>query len=1135
MATKTQIKNYIKDRVYTNTRQAITGNSLQETLCRVVDDLELGSSTGGVEKNYVDSQDKMTLDEAKKYTDAKVAGGGEALLTWRYSTVASKDAPLDPDKAPNLWHAAPQTADDHWAALKETGGKWTIWPITAIDGSDGRGIRDTDTTYVLSDQGVNPPQSGWSESIPEIVEGKYLWSRTITTYTDNTQDTIYTVTYIGRDGNDGKNGKSVNIKGSLASINDLPTSPTPSENDGYIIGEDLWVYTGTSLDNDKNHNGFTNVGKVSVKGDSACLHIAWANTLAPDYENFTTQKPKGQRYRYMGTYVDYSENPSTHPDSQRPEDYNWQEVIGEQGESVIVADLDNEIESIALTYDGKTTAAASYTPIASMWYGSQKLTLDSLTAVVTKTDFANNVVVVPNKATGAISISWQKGVELTSFNVDITVKATVNETQYVKLLFFKVNCVKAGEPGADSVLYKIEPSTNAIKKFSDGSISDLTISCKKIKVVGSKKEETTDGTLYYKIDSNDRQVYTGAIDTSTISRKIRFEFEVNDILWDAEDIYVIEDGSTPKIVDTKYSYAITMNHVIPSDESWTEPEHLEDSTPIEGLPGQYLWTKIIYTWSDGTVTYSISYARCGFNGKDGKTKPSVVTYKGVWKSDGLYTGTETDDSIIVDIVYFTSAGAVDGKYYMAIQTKKFVNESTPQPDTDEGKAYWSAFQGQYANIATDFLFSQQVVSNLIQAININATKINADKINTDDLVARKVRTAETGERITIQDNRFEAKDGNNKIVTIIDPSKTIDYNYYSTNSYELEVNSGSTFFTRRTTQTTANSITNVYTVGTFVIGPSGQYLYDLLCNNLIIRASSSSNAAGTYPQMPSVNNFSVTVNAKIGSRNYTLASGSVQINGPVYQVKQVPLIFNKTGNLYYAGTTGCTISISVTHSYSQPSSYSAYINQANVSFDAGATFGVYVNPSVFIGKNMASFGTLTESNHCLIGGSGNTVLDILTSNSGITVTQDSVNVITDKVRGLAPIVNPYVYTHSGIISSSNTNYSVDIDVIETMYALHKNSVPVYCNVTCNYVPVSNAVYTVNVMAKLEAVMAESSSTTGYMDTTLFFVANLHDMRQGYFNSETDHIINIFITGKTRTDNGLPPNSSGSLKYYIHTI
>ena len=473
---------------------------------------------------------------------------------------------------------------------------------------------------------------------------------------------------------------------------------------------------------------------------------------------------------------------------------------------------------------------------------------------------------------------------------------------------------------------------------------------------------------------------------------------------------------------------------------------------------------------------------------------------------------------------------------MAIQTKKFVNETTPQPDTDDGKAYWSAFQGQYANIATDFLFSQQVVSNLIQAININATKINADKIDTDDLIARKVRTAETGERITIQDNRFEAKDSNNKIVTIIDPSKNVDYNYYSSNSHELEVNSGTTFFTRRTTQVTAGSITNVYTVGSFAITPSSQYLYDLLCNNLVIRADSSSNAADTYPNMPSVNNFSVTVNAKIGSSNYTLASGSAQINGPIYQVKQVPLTFNKTGNLSYSSTTGCTISISVTHSYSQPSSYSAFINQANVSLDAGATFGVYVNPSVFIGKNMASFGTLTESNHCLIGGSGDAVLDIMTSNSGITVTQDAVNIITDKIRGLAPIVNPYVYTHSGeTITSGTGSYDVDIDAIETMYYLHKNSIPVYCNITYGYVPVSNASYSVNVMAKLEAVMEESSSTTGYMDTTLFFVAHLHDMRQGYLNSETDNILNIFITGKTRTDNSLPSYSSGSLKCYIHTI
>ena len=1118
MATKTQIKNYIKDRVYTNTRQAITGNSLQETLCRVVDDLELGSSTGGVEKNYVDSQDKMTLDEAKKYTDAKVAGGGEALLTWRYSTVASKDAPLDPDRAPDLWHAAPQTADDHWAALKETGGKWTIWPITAIDGSDARGIKDTDTTYVLSDQGVNPPQSGWSESIPEIVEGKYLWSRTITTYTDNTQDTIYTVTYIGRDGNDGKNGKSVNIKGSLASINDLPTSPTPSENDGYIIGEDLWVYTGTSLDNDKNHNGFTNVGKVSVKGDSACLHIAWANTLAPDYENFTTQKPKGQRYRYMGTYVDYSENPSTHPDSQRPEDYNWQEVIGEQGESVIVADLDNEIESIALTYDGKTTAAASYTPIASMWYGSQKLTLDSLTAVVTKTDFANNVVVVPNKATGAISISWQKGVELTSFNVDITVKATVNETQYVKLLFFKVNCVKAGEPGADSVLYKIETSTNAIKKFSDGSISDLTISCKKIKVVGAKKEETTDGALYYKIDSNDRQVYTGAIDTSTISRKIRFEFEVNDILWDAEDIYVIEDGSTPKIVDTKYSYAITMNHVIPSDESWTEPAHLEDSTPIEGLPGQYLWTKIIYTWSDGTVTYSISYARCGFNGKDGKTKPSVVTYKGVWKSDGLYTGTETDDSIIVDIVYFTSAGAVDGKYYMAIQTKKFVNESTPQPDTDEGKAYWSAFQGQYANIATDFLFSQQVVSNLIQAINVNATKINADKIDTDDLVAKKVRTNDSGDLISIENNKISAISSNSTVLSInpgVDIESSIGPENDSTVTYD-----GNKAIISKTISTSSISIGSGNDVELTTISRKAfnGYYKSIVAGDNKIKVSMS----GATPTKLSIKFSIIAIGNAATALPITIASGYLETSS-LYSgyidikstgAKNIPLSY---GDVF-------TIKASCTYTINKPNSNSTFIS-AHIA--NRGTVKIFDNDNMLIGKNGIRIGSNLGGQQVSIGvnDKSDDIFTISSESSPILTVGNAIKVNTDR-RGLIELKNPMVY-------DLGKNTSIDSVNMNNIYYCFQNGIPVYIKGV--YIATfGNVSRTIDYMARIEDRYTTNTTTTSG-ECVFLATCGLHNMDRSSLSETTDYRLNIFITGSINPISDSPFSTSSSVTIYQHTV
>lgn len=1123
MATKTQIKNYIKDRVYTNTKQAITGDGLQETLCKVVDDLELGSSTGGVEKNYVDSQDKMTLDEAKKYTDAKVAGGGEALLTWRYSTVASKDAPLDPDKAPDLWHAAPQTADDHWAALKETGGKWTIWPTTTIDGSDGRGIKDTDTTYVLSDQGVNPPQSGWSESIPAIVEGKYLWSRTITTYTDNTQDTIYTVTYIGKDGNDGKNGKSVNIKGSLDGISQLPTSPTPSENDGYIIGEDLWVYTKTDLENETNHNGFTNVGKVSVKGDSACLHLAWANTLAPDYENFTTQKPRGQRFRYMGSYVDYSEDPSTCVDSENPEDYYWQEVIGEQGESVIVADIDDMMKAVALTYDGKTTSAMTFSPVVSMWYGGQQLTLDRLEARVVGTDYANNVIVVPNKTTGVVSVSFNEGVELSTFYVDITVAATVNEIQYVKLLTFSVLCAKAGAPGEDAVLYKLEPSTKAIKRYSDGSVSDLTISCKKIKIVGKVKSDTTDGTLYYKIDAKDQQVYTGAIDTSLISSKIHFEYIVNDVLWDIEDIYIVEDGSIPKVVDTKYSYAITMNHVIPSDDSWTEPAHLEDSTPIEGLPGQYLWTKIIYTWSDGTVTYSISYARCGFDGKDGKTKPSVVTYKGVWKSDGLYTGTETDDSIIVDIVYFTSAGAVDGKYYMAIQTKKFVNESTPQPDTDEGKAYWSAFQGQYANIATDFLFSQQVVSNLIQAINVNATRIDADKINTDDLVAKVVRTSESGERVVIEKDVLTAYNVNGNKTLVVDSGVQVGDSLAEYNKYfkvPARISAYSRSFAANTSS--INSETKSYTIGQVVI-PDSDYSYVLTTSKL--RVGLRYGWTGSAPSGVNVTNtVSVDIYAIIGSNKTLIGSGALQSSGTDDGSIRFITVKPYVRSVSSFGTV--TFTIEVTHrasiSGSSTSTHNVYVDLFELS-----TFCALLNNGVVI-SDAISMGVVDDDTHCMVGAGydGNyAVFDAVASGNGIKVRNDGV-ILTDYEYGDRRLIAPYMVD---IRTTGNKLSMKDAIILSKCYDA---GVPAYIK---GVIQIGGDLVTY--LAQIKCVR-DISWTTNTVARTFFASCDAHNMKGSSWSDSTDYRVNVFFDAtiyNTYLIESASDTKNISVTQYLHTV
>jgi hypothetical protein len=65
----------------------------------------------------------------------------------------------------------------------------------------------------------------------------------------------------------GADGTSVNIIDSLSSTKDLPTSGN-TNGDGYLILGELWVYTGTDLEDDSHTKGFNNVGSIQgPKGD----------------------------------------------------------------------------------------------------------------------------------------------------------------------------------------------------------------------------------------------------------------------------------------------------------------------------------------------------------------------------------------------------------------------------------------------------------------------------------------------------------------------------------------------------------------------------------------------------------------------------------------------------------------------------------------------------------------------------------------------------------------------------------------------------------------------------------------------------------------------------------------------------
>lgn len=57
------------------------------------------------------------------------------------------------------------------------------------NGVKGKGVKSITPQYAISDSNVLQPDEGWSNAEPEWSEGKYIWTRTLVVYDDNTQET----------------------------------------------------------------------------------------------------------------------------------------------------------------------------------------------------------------------------------------------------------------------------------------------------------------------------------------------------------------------------------------------------------------------------------------------------------------------------------------------------------------------------------------------------------------------------------------------------------------------------------------------------------------------------------------------------------------------------------------------------------------------------------------------------------------------------------------------------------------------------------------------------------------------------------------------------------------------------------
>lgn len=181
-----------------------------------------------------------------------------------------------------------------------------------IAGKDGVGIRSTTITYAQGTSGTVAPASGWSSQVPNVPAGQFLWTKTVWTYTDNTNETGYSVSKIGEQGPKGDAG----AKGEQGPKgNDGAKGDRGEQGPRGLPGE----RGPQGLQGPKGDQGIP--GVKGADGKTQYTHIAYADTVSGGgFSQTDTNKP------FIGMYQDFNAT-----DSRNPQDYRWSKWKGSDG------------------------------------------------------------------------------------------------------------------------------------------------------------------------------------------------------------------------------------------------------------------------------------------------------------------------------------------------------------------------------------------------------------------------------------------------------------------------------------------------------------------------------------------------------------------------------------------------------------------------------------------------------------------------------------------------------------------------------------------------------------------------------------------------------------------------------------
>jgi hypothetical protein len=171
-----------------------------------------------------------------------------------------------------IYSGASATAPTDWTQYE-----W--FQIKGEKGDTGEPARLTDSAveYQVGDSGTIIPSGAWSESVPVVAQGRYMWTRTTTTFNTGSSVVSYSVSRMGIDG--------TGSVSSVAGISPEPDGNVPlaAENVGALPS------TGGTMTGQLNMNGQKLFGLNAPTKDDEAATKKYVDTAKPDLTGYATE------------------------------------------------------------------------------------------------------------------------------------------------------------------------------------------------------------------------------------------------------------------------------------------------------------------------------------------------------------------------------------------------------------------------------------------------------------------------------------------------------------------------------------------------------------------------------------------------------------------------------------------------------------------------------------------------------------------------------------------------------------------------------------------------------------------------------------------------------------------------------